>query len=302
MDQVEDLLRPVEDSHAEQSALLQAVREGVARDVAPAEAVRQPALEPGGRGCHKLRDCPHSLPELVLYPVPACRCRGLSLRPVTGSSMASARARPSSAVRKKRKRWNTASKARSVFNAGRAGCHSRDGCWQPCDPNGNPEWRFGNLLPRFWQPRDRFWQPLTRNLATLLCRVAKAASQEAESARLLRSTGCRYRPRKRSKKHTRGRGLTNPQLSTCAHVEPLHLDSVASAVWTDDADGLELEQRSRQDEEVLPKVDVEDVLVRFPVSGALVSMWAISTAVSKICIGTRPSLLEEESLCVSVVP
>jgi len=70
MDQVGELLHPVEDSHAEQSALLQAVREGAARDVARAEAVRQPTLEPGGRGCHKMRDCPHSLHELVLYPAP----------------------------------------------------------------------------------------------------------------------------------------------------------------------------------------------------------------------------------------
>jgi hypothetical protein len=146
----------------------------------PAEAVRRPALEPGKRRCHKLRDCPHSLHELVLYPAPVVAEDYLSAS-VTGSSMASARARPSSAVRKKRKRWNTAPKARSAFNAGRAGCHSLDGCWQPCNPNGNPGWRFGNLLPRFWQPQDRFWQPSTHNLATLLCRVAKAASQRRQS-------------------------------------------------------------------------------------------------------------------------
>ena len=137
--------------------------------------------------------------------------------------MASARARSSSAVRKKRKRWNTASKAWSAFNAGRAGCHSRDGCWQPCSPNGNRGRRFGNLPPRFWQPQNGFWQP-SRNPA--LPRCPSREPREAESARLLRSAGCRYRPGNRSKKHTRGRELTNPQLSTCAHIRLLRLDSM----------------------------------------------------------------------------
>lgn len=179
VNQLNDLLHPVEDSHAKHSELLQAVREGVARDVARAEAVRQPALEPGKRRCHKLRDCLHPLHELVLYPAP-----------VVARAISSPRDRQFDGVRsrqvfkcrpQKEKKMEYGFKAWSAFNAGQAGCHSRDGFWQPCNPNGNPGWRFGNLLPRFWQPQDRFWQLSTRNLATVLCRVAKAASQGRRS-------------------------------------------------------------------------------------------------------------------------
>ena len=55
IDQVEDLLRPVQDAHAEPADHLGAVGPGVRGDVSPAEAVRRPAVEPGEGGRHELR-------------------------------------------------------------------------------------------------------------------------------------------------------------------------------------------------------------------------------------------------------
>ena len=50
--EVEDLLSPVKDLHAESSDLLWIVRLGVGGYVTPAEAVCGPVVEPGEGGCH----------------------------------------------------------------------------------------------------------------------------------------------------------------------------------------------------------------------------------------------------------
>src|SRR5580700_6373817 len=72
VDQLQDLLRPVEDSHAEPPDILGVVGLGVAGDVGPAEAVRGAPVEPGERGRHELR---YRL-GLRLLPVAALRFKG----------------------------------------------------------------------------------------------------------------------------------------------------------------------------------------------------------------------------------
>ena len=56
MDQLQDPLRPFQDSQAESPDVLGVVGLGVAGDVAPAEAVRGASVEPVERGCHQLRN------------------------------------------------------------------------------------------------------------------------------------------------------------------------------------------------------------------------------------------------------
>ena len=54
IDQVQNLLGPVQDAHAHSADLLRIVRVGVAGDVVPAEVVCWSPLEPGESGCDEL--------------------------------------------------------------------------------------------------------------------------------------------------------------------------------------------------------------------------------------------------------
>src|SRR5213593_2643880 len=55
VDQVQDLLRPVEDAHAQAADLLRISRPGLLGDVRPGEAVSRLSVESCECGCDKLR-------------------------------------------------------------------------------------------------------------------------------------------------------------------------------------------------------------------------------------------------------